>query len=52
VVGESAHSLRQIIGLTRCDINNDRRERVAKTIRDINPDILCMLEARGVKKLI
>ncbi|MGH1432554.1 MAG: hypothetical protein ACRBB4_15735 [Neptuniibacter sp.] len=33
-----------LIGQGLDDIRKNRRDRVAKTIRDINPDVLCMLE--------
>ncbi|WNC69951.1 hypothetical protein RI845_07390 [Thalassotalea nanhaiensis] len=38
------HSAR-LIGTNISDLNKDRRKRVVDTIQDINPDILCMLEA-------
>ena len=36
---------KNLIGTNISTINLDRRERVANTIKEINPDILCMLEA-------
>lgn len=46
------HSAR-LIGVNLSDINTNRRERVAATIRDIDPDILCMIEGpRGEADVI